>query len=1176
MLNGQVQNALNPAQRLTQYNRDTWSRDEGLPSNSVLSLLQTSDGYVWFGTFDGLVRFSGVQFSVFSRANTSGIKNNGMWSIVEAKNPSDGAQILWIATNGGGLLRYSHGKFTSFGTESGLPSDVVLTLLRNSSTGALWIGTRKGLALRTQLSSGRDTILALPKDAGLPAAPVQSLLLDDAQRLWVGTAQGLFVQTSPPNDPKHRFTPAFQDSPFADSLRTTTIKALRQDRLGTLWIGTLGKGVFAGQNGTLTNYTTAQGLPDNRVQTIMSDSAGTLWLGTMGGLVRKVASNQGSTIPIFEVLSKKEGLTDNQVWSLTADREGSLWIGTYRGGLNRLKNGKFQTYTTQEGLVDDYAYSVQEASDGTLWISTAEGLSGLKNGAFTNFTKENGLPDNMVRMTASSPDGALWIATYQGLCRFAGGKFTTFTTKEGLPENRVRSVFAAADGTVWVGTNAGFARVVDGKCETIMDDKGILKGTSVISIRGAKDGSLTICTEGKGWCRFKDGQVIEHWTAKKGLLSDVVMFSYQDSDGAVWIASNAGFQRLKGGVLTAFTLADGLQSESVYNISEDTKGNFWLGGNDGIQLVSKQALNTLAEAKIQKQPLTSLETKLFGRWDGMKSGQVSAPSMPCTARNGVLWIPTLRGIVGIDPANVRYNALPPPVKIERMTSERDTANILQPVRFRAGTQRFIIEYTALSYLAPSRVRFRVKLEGVDSDWENVGARREASYMNLPPGTYTFHVRATNNDGVWNDEGASLTFEILPYFYQTWWFRTASVLALLLLAAWVVRYRLRQSGVREAELVALVKERTESVVAEKEKAEIALRDAQFTKALAEMAQTKVEKRSRLLAESVEHILRSMETIARGNLLAHVHLSEEYAENADIMRLAQGINETVATMRSIVSGVVETADSVSSSTKDISATLRDLTHLVEQQSGTADTASHDIRVIATSIGENAAQMLVSVQTAHNERHAAREGAEIVERTRAKIHEIARLVEVSSASVSNLAALSDTISEIAETIQSIADQTNLLALNAAIEAARAGDQGRGFAVVADEVRKLAENTATATKQISATTRTIQSEIQHAVTALAKGASEMQSGMQLADRTGTVLRGIVESAEATTSNLERIAANSKQQTRISTEAVESIEQMHLSTQEAALGVEEIARSAEELRNRTLAMQQQVARFQV
>jgi methyl-accepting chemotaxis protein len=794
------------------------------------------------------------------------------------------------------------------------------------------------------------------------------------------------------------------------------------------------------------------------------------------------------------------------------------------------------------------------------------------------------------------------------------GVITTFGTAQGLPESRVRTLFQADDGVLWIGTNAGFAKLetsADGANTSIngvTDDKGVLKGTSIIGISRGKGASLLLSTEGKGWCRWQNGAITEHLTTKDGLASDVVMYSFEDRTGAVWIATNAGFYRWKNKFLVPLTLKDGLQSESVYNILEDDEGMLWLGGNDGIQRVALSDINAVADAKERKQAFTPFQTRLFGRWDGMKSSQASAPSLPCKTRSGLLWIPTLRGIVGIDPKQLQFNNIPPPVKIERLTTERDTANLFAPVAFAAGTQRFTIAYTALSYLAPSRVQFRIKLDGVDEDWQDVGARREALYMNLAPGTYTFRVRASNNDGLWNDEGAFITFELKPYFYQTWWFCGFVLVCVIAGGFAAVRFREKRAMERERELVALVQERTQGITEEKEKTERAFAEAQHLRYVAEKMQKSAEEKQRYLSENVQYILQALDEVAQGNLALRLetdtaeanvpkvsnhqplngldmqnveqHLSPlmqpltKDSASDDINDLYEGINRTIEMMRDIVGGVAAAAASVAASGENINRSALSLASFAGEQSENAGEVAARMRTSVEEIADHASSVQASLLLAFEERKIAQKGEKNVEETVQKIHDIARLVDVSSKNVAELEALSDRISDITATIQAIADQTNLLALNAAIEAARAGEQGRGFAVVADEVRKLAESTAQATKQISATVRTIQQEIGSAVRSLGEGAKQMNDGVRLAETTRITLQKVVSSANENAQQMGRISSMSAKQTESSAENLKRIESMHNATEQAASGIEDIARAAEDLRRLTELMQQQVARF--
>ncbi|MGZ5452888.1 MAG: ligand-binding sensor domain-containing diguanylate cyclase [Candidatus Aminicenantales bacterium] len=504
----------------------------------------------------------------------------------------------------------------------------------------------------------------------------------------------------------------------------------------------------------------------------------------------------------FTAFTTREGLSSDIVSSLWGeDNEGSLWIGTFGGGLNRLRDGKFLTYTTQEGLANDRVRPIYQSRDGSVWIGTeGGGVSHLQNGRFTNYTTREGLAANIVRAIYEGRDGSLWFGTSEGLSRFKRGVFTTYTTRNGLASDYIRAVSEDLEGSLWIGTNEGLNRLKDGVFATYTTKDG-LANNIVRILDQSRDGSLWIGTDG-GLNRFKEGRLTN--LTKDGLAGHSVLALYEDSSGALWMGTDGvGLIRLKNGQMTMFTIDEGLFDDTAFEILEDEFGDLWMGCNKGIFRVSKKELEDLAAGLTR-----SFRSVAYGAGDGIKSSECNhgSPSGIKT-RDGKLWLATIRGVVVIDPAQIKSNQVVPPVIIEGFMVNRMAGVYHEGARLPAGSKIFEFHYTGLSLLAPEKVEFKFKLEGFDEDWVDVGTRRVAYFTNIPPGKYRFRVIACNNDGVWNRAGASFDFVLRPYFYQTIYFYVLCGLGVAAIVLGGFRTRVGQLKARAKRLTLIVEERT---------------------------------------------------------------------------------------------------------------------------------------------------------------------------------------------------------------------------------------------------------------------------------------------------------------------------------------------------------------------------------
>jgi ligand-binding sensor domain-containing protein/two-component sensor histidine kinase len=770
--------SLDPQKAISQYVHDIWTTDQGLPQNSIQAIVQTHEGYLWFGSQEGLVRFDGIQFTTFDKSRIKELKDNYITSLYE----DDGGR-LWIGTRGGGLSYLKDGKFSTYTTEEGLASNFIYSICEDRE-GSLWIGTSEGL---NRLKNGKFTVYTTKE--GLSNDIVQSICEDDEGGLWVGTYGGGLNYLK---DGK------FITYTAGEGLSDNIVRSLLIDQRGNLWIGT-DNGLNSFKDGKFTIYTDKEGLSNNVIYSIHEDHEGSLWVGTFGGGLNRLKDGRVASF------TSKEGLSNDIVYSIYEDHEGSLWVGTFGGGLNRLKDGRITTFTSKEGLSSDVVRSIYQDSEGKIWIGTeGSGLNLFENGRFISYTTKEGLSNNFVKALLMDREGNLWIGTDDGVNCWKDGKFRVYTTEEGLSSNFVLSIFESYDGSLWIGTRSGLNRLKDGKFTIYTTEEG-LSNNIVRVILMDRERNLWIGTD-NGLNQLKHGK-FTIYTTKDGLANDFIYSIYEDSLGTLWIGTRGGLNRLEDGKFTAYTSREGLFDDVVFQILEDSKKNLWMSCNKGIFRVSRRELDDFAEGKI-----SFIRCVSYGKADGMKSRECNGGLQPAgwRTRDGRLWFPTIKGVAVINPEeDIRINSEPPPVLIEQVFSDEKAISINsdREVVLSPGAGKFEFHYTGLSFLIPERVKFKFKLERLDKEWIDAGTRRTAYYTNVPPGRYRFRVIACNNDGVWNEEGASFDFYLKPHFFQTIWFYLVCCIGFVFSGAGVFWWRVRQLKKHKEELEEQVKERT---------------------------------------------------------------------------------------------------------------------------------------------------------------------------------------------------------------------------------------------------------------------------------------------------------------------------------------------------------------------------------
>lgn len=753
---------------LPQYIPRTWQSDHGLPHNSIYAALQARDGYLWVGTPQGLARFDGARFKVFNPGNTPELKGQIIRFFYQTR---DGK--LWIGTDNSGLTTFQNGRFEF----CSWPPDKRMRAMLQTRDGSIWLATGGGLAHYTD-----GKLQWFTTTNGLPNNIVLSLCEDTEGNLWVGTNDGLV-----------RYQNGFHEVYRRGAgLNSNSIRSLVFDREGNLWIGTNGGGLSRLRKGELVHFNKHNGLPDDFVWTMCEDSLGQLWIGTYGGLCRRVGEKF-----IFE--SNSEGASYEMVFCLTEDREKNIWVGT-KEGLDQLTQRLFFPYTKANGLSHNNAIAVREDSRGRMLITTwGGGLNMLQDGRFTVFNQTNALYYDVLLSVCDARDGSIWIGTdYDGgVFQMIGTNFFNFGRSEGIIDNAIRVLHEDRAGNMWIGTSGALYLLRDGRFQRLTRADGLPNNT-IRAICEDSAGQIWIGTSG-GLSKFHDGK-FSNLTEKDGLSTNQVLSILEDKEHTFWIGTEGGgLNRFRNGKFTAYTTKQGLFNNSIFEILEDDQGYLWMSCFSGVFRVRKKDLDDFDRGAIP-----SIGCLSFGKTDGLSSVQCNGIAKPAgwKSKDGRLWFPTTRGVVVVDPASIHKSEQPLPLLIEEVVfdkskvpgleSEVTAAALAQDSKLKtqdlvlpAGRGELEIRFTALTFHAPEKSRFRYKLEGVDSDWVEANTRRVAYYNHIYPGRYRFVVMASNNDGGWNR--TELAFVLLPHFWQTKWFLGAALLAGISLVGGTARY-----------------------------------------------------------------------------------------------------------------------------------------------------------------------------------------------------------------------------------------------------------------------------------------------------------------------------------------------------------------------------------------------------
>ena len=754
------------------FNFKRYSIEEELPRAGVYSLYEDRKGFLWIGTErGGVCVFDGERFKTYTTED--GLALNIVRVVFE-----DEQGDLWFGTQGKGVSRFDGRTFTNYDTSSGLASNDIRSIAQDDR-GNIWLGTFGAGLCRLDLAADTGEVTAFHNFTtadGLGHNRIRALLKDSRGNLWLGTDGGASLFNGQ----------TFNNFTTAEGLPHDRILTIFEDGVKNVWLGTSEGAVrFDGKN--FTTYTTEDGLIHNRIRAIAQDNFGSMWFGTRAG----ISKFDGNT---FRSFTQDEGLSNNRIRSIILDSLGNLWIGTYFGGINKYSGEDFVHYTENDGIVNNQILSLNSDREGNIWLGTFEGVSRLSFeagllGEVFNITEAEGLANSVVRTLFRDKTGNLWFGTEGGISLYEDqgrGRIRNISMSQGLGGNEIYAIFQEDDNVFWVGTENGVSIIsFNNRAFTSFDIKNYsiqdgLASSAVAAIYQDNTEDIWLGFQDNGISLYDGNRFV---SPDAGELSTSRISSIiGDSRGKVWIATegkgifayeNTGME-ISASSFKQYTMEQGLTSNNIYLIIFDNEGNLWVGSEKGIDKVNSDFTGW----------------KHFGREEGFTGIETNAKAV-YKDETGKIWFGTIKGAACYDPFASQIN------KTEAYThltgvhiysggveldpspyakSMSDWFNLPQDLILPHNKNNLSFDFIGISLKIPSKVEYTWKLEGFEEEWSLPSSKHDVSYTNLSPGRYTFLVKASNDDGIWNEEATAFSFRIRGPFWKSLWFGLCCVIA----------------------------------------------------------------------------------------------------------------------------------------------------------------------------------------------------------------------------------------------------------------------------------------------------------------------------------------------------------------------------------------------------------------
>lgn len=1203
------------------------SNEQGLSTGTVNCVFKDSKGFVWIGTIDGLNRYNGYDITVFKadKNDSTSLSGNVVTSIAE-----DSRGNIWIGTrnNGINIFNWENETFKPL-LSSSLPSlattSVQKIVIANSNE--ILIGLQGEGLCHYNLKDG--TLKIYRADPSNPSAltndNIFSIIPSDKDHFWIGNHHGGVDLFDIRSKTFKRYTYDINLDPN-ETMRQT----LHQDKNGLLWIGTDGEGLIRFDTKNLSYRQFQQGvgsLNTNIVKCLYQDENGLIYIGTDGGGINILNTANNTFSYLQSDLYNDKSLSSNAIYDIYEDKSGLIWVSTFRGGVNIFSKygAKFHLYEQLPGISNSLSFNsviaIEESRDGYIWIGTdGGGLDRLdpRNGTFRHFTNSKNptsISSNVAISILEDVDGMIWAGTYAGgVNRYnpSTNQFKRFQPDPDDPKSiNSRNVWAIVEdqqNELWFGLlDGGIAHF--NKSEESFEhfdafmEKNALSSNLVISLLNDSQDQLWVGTEDEGLNLFdkKNKSFTEFKndpTNINSLLSNSVRTLYEDRNGTLWVGTAEGMNEMniKTKELSVSKVNVLLPNLVINGILEDQESNLWISTNQGISKYDPK------EHTIQN----------FSISDGLQGNEFNYTASLKT-KDGRMYFGGIHGLNDFHPREVSLSPLMPEIVItsiqifdqpvtEMVTKDgkpliNTSLQYLEELTLRHDQNVLEINFSSLDYTSPSSNSYRYQLEGFDQSWVYVDAnKRSANYTNLDPGTYAFKVNGSNSDGVWSTHERILTLNVLPPWWETWWFRFLVMVILVSATLSIYRWRAAMVKQQKRDLELRVEEATKQVVqqntmlqAEKENLTGTIADINYVineavesgNFSARIDTESKEGQWKELGESVNQLFDSIinpfnAINAIVNEMAQSNLSKRFEDEAkgELKEITNNLNHALDNLSELLFEIIRNTKSIGTSsnemmvsseemnvsTNEIASSIAEMSQGAQNQVNRIDEASQILENIL-----NASSDVTNQAESIND--AAEEGVSLSDNGKLLIGKMEMIMEKmervsveTNKSITILSNRSSEISRVLNIIKDISEQTNMLALNAAIEAAKAGDSGRGFSVVAEQIRKLAEDSGQSTSVIERMIEEIQESIDSTTKLISEMGNDIKEGVNSSDKASESFGKLAQSYATTLELSKHILSSTKSQNLSVKQVVELIESVVVIAEETAAGTEQAASSSQEL----------------